>query len=209
VTDQYFSTEPTSADRRRDVTVTLAGRPLTLETSTGVFSAHGLDQGTAVLLRKATIPADISADDGDPRGVLLDLGCGWGPIAISLALECPNSRVIAVDVNERARELTASNAERAGVTVEVYSPEDAMAAVREAGGIRHMWSNPPVRIGKEALHALLSDWLSLLTPDGYADLVVSKNLGSDSLAGWLTGEGWTVDKLGSAKGFRVLEVSRS
>ncbi len=209
MTDQYFSTEPTSADRRRDVTVTLAGRPLTLETSTGVFSAHGLDQGTAVLLRKATIPADISADDGDPRGVLLDLGCGWGPIAISLALECPNSRVIAVDVNERARELTASNAERAGVTVEVYSPEDAMAAVREAGGIRHMWSNPPVRIGKEALHALLSDWLSLLTPDGYADLVVSKNLGSDSLAGWLTGEGWTVDKLGSAKGFRVLEVSRS
>lgn len=209
MTDHYFSTEPTSADRRRDVTVTLAGRPLTLETSTGVFSAHGLDQGTAVLLRKATIPADISADDGDPRGVLLDLGCGWGPIAISLALECPNSRVIAVDVNERARELTASNAERAGVTVEVYSPEDAMAAVREAGGIRHMWSNPPVRIGKEALHALLSDWLSLLTPDGYADLVVSKNLGSDSLAGWLTGEGWTVDKLGSAKGFRVLEVSRS
>jgi 16S rRNA G1207 methylase RsmC len=69
-----------------------------------------------------------------------------------------------------------------------------------------IWSNPPIRIGKPALHELLLTWLPRLAPGGTARLVVARNLGADSLAAWLAGEGWTVTREGSAKGFRVLSV---
>ena len=72
-----------------------------------------------------------------------------------------------------------------------------------------IWSNPPIRIGKQALHDLLLTWLPRLKPDGAAYLVVGKNLGADSLTAWLTSQDWPARKLASAKGFRVLKVQRS
>ena len=70
-----------------------------------------------------------------------------------------------------------------------------------------IWSNPPIRIGKDALHELLLLWLPRLKPDGVAWLVVGKNLGADSLAKWLTAQGWLTEKLASAKGFRILKTT--
>jgi 16S rRNA G1207 methylase RsmC len=71
-----------------------------------------------------------------------------------------------------------------------------------------IWSNPPIKVGKQELHDLLNRWLARLSPDGYAVLVVNKNLGSDSLANWLTELGWTVKRISSRQGFRVLTVKR-
>lgn len=162
-----------------------------------MFAYEGVDQGTRTLLLEAPPPAPDATE-------LLDLGCGYSPIALTLALRAPGARVWAVDVNERALALSRSNAEEAGFSnVVVCTPEEVPPTVRFDG----IWSNPPVRIGKRALHELLRTWLPRLSPGASAWLVVQRNLGSDSLAAWLGGAGWTVRRHVSRRGFRVLEVS--
>ena len=177
----------------------LAGRELEVVTAGGVFSANRLDLGTRVLLREAPPPP--------LTGNLLDLGCGWGPLALTLGLLSPAATVWAVDVNQRALELTAENARRAGLPrVRAVSPDGVPAGLRLDG----IWSNPPIRIGKAELHALLERWLPRLRPGAQAHLVVQRNLGADSLHAWLAGalEGRaTVERAGSAKGYRVLRVT--
>ena len=192
--EHYFDGTPTSDDRRRDVTTRIWDRDLVFTTSSGVFSQDGLDKATAVLLRNSTPPAG---------GVVLDLGCGWGPIACSLATT--PAEVWAVDVNERALELTRLNASRLGVEVQAVTPAEVPADVV----FDHIWSNPPIRVGKQALHDLLLQWLPRLAPGGTARLVVGKNLGSDSLQRWLVDQGWPTARIASEKGFRVLEVRRA
>ncbi|WP_347353859.1 methyltransferase [Intrasporangium sp.] len=198
--DHYFRADPAVPDERRQVHVTLDGHHLTVTTARGVYSPGRLDPGTGVLLR--------GAPDPSPTGDLLDLGCGWGPIALALGLRSPEARVWAVDVNRRALDLTRTNARSAGLrNVRCYEPGQVPADVRFAT----IWSNPPIHAGKPALHALLEQWLLRLTPDGRAHLVVQKHLGSDSLERWVNAQAWGLAcrRLSSAKGFRILQVSRS
>ncbi|WP_055426489.1 class I SAM-dependent methyltransferase [Bifidobacterium aesculapii] len=214
--EQYFSAEPSSKDVRRTMHVTLRDNAMDVETSNGVFSGSRVDLGTSVLLRRAPEPP--------AEGDLLDLGCGWGPVALALAKASPDARVWAVDVNERALDLTAANARRNGLgNVHVTATDAAGAplavqpsATCEALGDDVMfdaiWSNPPIRIGKEALHTLLMAWLPRLKEGGAAYLVVQRNLGSDSLIPWLAdalGDGYAVGKYASSKGFRIIEVLRN
>ena len=194
--DHYFTARPASADERRTLAVRLAGRDLQVTTAPGVFSPGRLDLGTQVLLRTVTDPPQ----DGD----LLDLGCGWGPVALTMALRSPRARVWAVDVNERALDLLTRTARRHDLAgVRPVTPDAVPADVRFAA----LWSNPPIRIGKPALHALLATWLPRLAPGGAAHLVVQRNLGADPLHRWLEEElAVPVERVASAKGFRVLRV---
>jgi 16S rRNA G1207 methylase RsmC len=194
--DHYFSGSPASAAGRHTVTVELAGSRRTVQVAAGVFSPERVDIGTAVLLAHAPDPPD--------RGALLDLGCGWGPIALTLGLLSPDADVYAVDVNERALDLLADNAASLGLQrVSACLPTQVPAEVRFAT----IWSNPPIRIGKAALHDLLRTWLPRLQPGGTAYLVVSKHLGADSLARWVEGDlGMPCTRLASSRGFRVLAV---
>lgn len=196
--DHYFSDQPSGPEIRRIISTRLFGREVELETANGVFSGDGLDLGTAVLLRTAPLPTG--------RLRILDLGCGYGPIALGLALARPEIVVDAVDVNERALALCRDNATRHQVRkrVRVLRPDEVPADV----AYDEIWSNPPIRIGKAALHELLLRWLPRLRPGGVARLVVARNLGADSLQPWLTDQGWPTVRIGSAKGFRVLEVRR-
>ncbi len=196
MTDHYFSAEPSSPLETAVVTAQVWGHDLRLESARGVFSHGRLDAGTAVLLREAGPPAS-----GD---TLLDLGCGYGALACALALARPAARVWAVDVNERALEMTRRNAEGAGVVTRVIAarPDDVPPHVRFDG----IWSNPPIRVGKPALHQILLRWLPRLAPGGEAVLVVGRNLGADSLQRWLRAQGFDCDRVASAKGFRVLHV---
>ncbi|MDR0284743.1 MAG: methyltransferase [Propionibacteriaceae bacterium] len=191
----YFVT-PAPDERRHDVPAVIWGRSYTFVSSAGVFSANRLDPGTSQLFRLTEPPPDRPAR-------FLDLGCGFGPIAVALADHCPSAAVDAVDVNARALELTTANARRAGVAdrLRTYTPD----AVPD-GLYDEIWSNPPIRIGKPALHDLLARWLARLAPTGHATLVVGKHLGADSLTTWLTSATWAVCRRGSAKGFRVLSV---
>jgi 16S rRNA G1207 methylase RsmC len=196
--EHYFSAEPTAPARRGRVEFSVGGRAYALTAASGVFSAGRLDPGTAVLLRKAELPS------GGNQGVLLDLGCGYGPIACVLAGAAPSATVYAVDVNARARELTAENAAALGLAVRVYEPDEMPGDVT----FDEIWSNPPTHVGKAELHALLERWLPRLAPDGVAWLVINKHLGGDSLHTWLVGLGWQVERIASQKGFRVLRVTR-
>lgn len=194
----YFET-PGSEQPRHQVRATIWGVEHEFVSAAGVFSAHRLDIGTQVLFRSTTPPPPETAR-------LLDLGCGFGPITIALATACPAAQVDAVDVNDLALALTAENARAHGLADRVRTARpDELPADADYDEI---WSNPPIRIGKQALHDLLSTWLPRLRPDGIAWLVVSKNLGADSLQAWLIDQGWTTERVASAKGFRVLRVSR-
>ena len=192
--DHYFSSSPRSDFTTRTIRVRLAGRDLDVVTAGGVFSPEHLDDGTRILLESVpTAPA---------TGHLLDLGAGWGPIAMSLALQSPDATVWAVDVNERAVELVRRNAERHGITnINAVLPDDVPADVRFAA----IWSNPPIRVGKQELHAMLAKWLPRLESDAAAWLVVAKHLGAESLQRWLGEElGLEVERAANSKGFRVL-----
>jgi 16S rRNA (guanine1207-N2)-methyltransferase len=199
--DHYFSASPESAARPRQIRVTLAGRTLELTTAAGVFSPDGVDRGTAALLRAVPAPA--------PDGDLLDVGCGWGPLAISMALHSPGARVWGVDVNERVLDLARANAQAAGASnVTVGLPDEVPADLR----FRTIWSNPPIRVGKDELHAILERWVPRLEVGGDAWLVVSKDLGGDTLQRWLRDtlpEGFSVERATTDKGFRVIRVHRS
>lgn len=196
-TGQYFDDDPTVASDPRPVEIALPDVSLTLTADRGVFSAEHLDAGTKLLLLESP---PLTADDA----TILDLGCGWGPIACVSAVRAPGARVWAVDVNTRARALTVANAAAidAADRITVAAPDDVADDVR----FDRILSNPPIRIGKAALHELLGQWLTRLTPTGRAHLVVQKHLGSDSLARWLEREGHRVDRLKSRAGFRILEV---
>lgn len=197
MSEHYFSTTPGADSRPRTVRLRMDGRVLELASDRSVFSADRLDPGTRVLLTEAPRPSG---------GVVLDLGCGYGPIACVTALRAPSALVWAVDVNERARDLTARNAAALGLAsrVRVGAPDD----VPDGLLFDEIWSNPPIRIGKPALHALLLRWLPRLQPGGTAWLVVAKNLGSDSLQRWLVEQGWDAVRHASVRGYRVLRVRR-
>jgi len=193
--DQYFEEHPDVGSDPVTVDVTLPDVAFTMTTDRGVFSRGHLDTATSMLLR-----ADLPLA---PTGDLLDLGCGAGPIAITMALRSPAATVWAVDVNERARALTRRNAERNGITnIQVAAPDDVPADVRFAT----IWSNPPIRIGKDALHTLLSTWLARLHGQGTAALVVQKHLGADSLQRWLGEHGHHTRRHSSKAGFRLLTI---
>jgi 16S rRNA (guanine1207-N2)-methyltransferase len=199
VTDHYFTARPASPDDLRPLAVRLADTDLQLVSARGVFSPDHVDQGTQVLLREVPDPP--------PEGDLLDLGCGWGPVALTLALRSPRARVWGVDVNERSLDLLRRNAATAGAeNVQAVLPDAVPADVRFAT----IWSNPPIRVGKVALHEMLQHWLPRLLPGASAYLVVQRNLGSDSLHRWLGDtlgpDGYEVARHASAKGFRVLSV---
>jgi 16S rRNA (guanine1207-N2)-methyltransferase len=198
--DHYFSAEPAAPAHRGEIEFTVAGRDYRLAVASGVFSAGRLDPGTAVLLRKAALPAAATT------GVFLDLGCGYGPIACVLASAAPRAHVWAVDVNSRARELTVENAASLGLAdrLRVAAPDD----VPDDVVFDEIWSNPPTHVGKAELHRLMERWLPRLAPGGDAWLVINRNLGGDSLHAWLVAGGWEVERVASQKGFRVLRVTR-
>jgi len=229
---QYFAEEPGAAHRPGTVHLVLPDMHLTLATDAGVFSPGRLDPGTRLLLEAAPPPP--------PEGDLLDLGTGYGPLALALAKRSPGARIWAVDVNRRALELCAGNAAAAGLvnvccvpaasadpdsaspdsaspdsaSPDSASPDSASpdSASPDSASLpasyQLIWSNPPIRIGKQALHSMLTTWLRRLAPGAAAYLVVQRNLGSDSLQRWLAGSGWDATRYAARAGYRVLEVRR-
>lgn len=203
MSSHYFSQEQDPLPSKlRSLSYSARGKDFKMNTADGVFSAKALDIATAILLDQVPQPP--------ATGTFLDLGCGWGPIAAALAVESPKASIWAVDVNPRALELAKKNlAAIGGADVVVLDEDEALEKADQDGThFDVIWSNPPVRIGKSALQQLLLRWLPKLSNDGVAYLVIGKNLGSDSLAKWLKSQGFNANRLGSKRGFRVLEVRK-
>ena len=198
--EHYFSETPGSDYKPKEISVVINGREVLVTTAGGVFSPDHIDQGTNVLL--------THLDEAPAGGNILDIGCGWGPIALSLASASPKATIWAVDVNQRSLELTAANAKRLGLSnVKCVTPEEVPADLEFSG----VWSNPPIRVGKDVLHEILLTWLPKLQEHAEAYLVVQKNLGADSLHRWLEAElpeNFSTVRVDTAKSFRVLRVKR-
>ena len=203
--EHYFSSAPGSDLKLRQITVKIAGAIREVTTANAIFSPEHIDTGTKVLMREAPLPSG--------GGDVLDLGCGWGPISLHLALADPSATVWAVDVNERALELVRMNATRLGLTnINAVLPADVPDTLTFAG----IWSNPPIRVGKSELHSMLERWLPRLAPGTDAWLVVQRNLGSDSLHRWLAEEfpgagrpgALEVSRYATDKGFRILQAHK-
>jgi len=198
--EHYFASSPESELKLRTIHARIAGKPYELTTSNGIFSPEHIDTGTQVLL--ANVPAP------PPGGNVLDLGCGWGPIALTLAVESPRSTVWAVDVNERALDLVRRNAEIVGVTnINAVTPDQ----VPDDVVFTTIWSNPPIRVGKNELHGLLEKWLPRLDAGSDGWLVVQRNLGSDSLHRWMQAtfpEDFTFVRTATNKGYRVIRARK-
>ena len=195
--EHYFSADPSAPAKLTEVEIEVGGQVLKLSASSGTFSSERLDPGTRVLLGLWELfPTD---------GIVLDLGCGWGPIGLSIAKLQPATEVIGVDVNQRSVELANANAKRNGLAnFSVCLDKDLDANLE----IDHIWSNPPIRIGKENLHDLLRNYMSRLKPTGDAYLVVQKQLGAESLQRWIAQQ-WPereVTKVENSKGFRVIRI---
>ena len=199
--DHYFSQEPSSPLKAKAIQIPVAGELVDVTTASGTFSPTQLDFGTEVLIEQM----DLAPASGN----LLDLGCGWGPIALNLGKLRPDTKVWAVDVNTRSVELTQANAKSLGISnITALLPDQVPADLRFSG----IWSNPPIRIGKKELHELLLLWLPRLEAGGEAYLVVQKNLGSDSLQKWLTEElasDFEVSRYTSIKTYRVLKIKKN
>jgi 16S rRNA G1207 methylase RsmC len=190
--EHYFTADPSVPFERVPLIAEVWGRELALTSGSGVFAQGRLDIGTSVLFRETEPPAP---------GRILDLGCGYGVIGLAIASQVPDAQVVGVDVNERAVLLANENAASLGLrNYRAATPEGAVGEYDE------IWSNPPIRIGKQALHDLLLTWLPRLVPGGRAVMVVGKNLGGDSLQRWMTEQGYPTERIASAKGFRVLET---
>ena len=198
--EHYFSETPGSDYKPKEISVVINGHEVLVITAGGVFSPDHIDQGTNVLL--------THLDEAPAGGNILDIGCGWGPIALSLASASPKATIWAVDVNQRSLELTAANAKRLGLSnIKCVTPEDVPAELEFSG----IWSNPPIRVGKDMLHEILLTWLPRLQDQAEAYLVVQKNLGADSLHRWLEAElpeNFSTVRVDTAKSFRVLRVKR-
>jgi 16S rRNA (guanine1207-N2)-methyltransferase len=198
--EHYFSKDPKGPLKLKSIQIPIAGVLQQVSTASGTFSPQQLDVGTQVLIDQMELVPKT--------GHVLDLGCGWGPIALNLAKHSPKATVWAVDVNSRSLELTSKNAQDLALTnVKTAYPDDVPAEIVFSG----IWSNPPIRIGKKELHELLLRWLPRLEKNGEAYLVVQKNLGSDSLQKWLSEEladGFEVSRHTSVKTYRVIKVKK-
>ena len=193
---QYFDDDPEVASDPITIDVSLPDTAFTLRTDRGVFARGQLDTGTSMLLRSADVPLAST-------GHLLDLGCGAGPIALTMARRSPDATVWAIDVNRRALELCRANARANGLAnIRACEPDEVPSEIRFAS----IWSNPPIRVGKAALHDLLLRWLTRLADDGTCTLVVQKHLGADSLQRWLAAQGYPTHRIASKAGFRLFGV---
>lgn len=193
--NQYFERDPSCKSREKEICVNLGGKQRSVITDCGVFSASGMDKGTALLLSSSPTPPPFSK--------VMDLGSGWGAISLDLALRSPLCEIWALEINERAKKLCKKNAERLAIkNIRIVEERE------EGPDFDFIYSNPPVRIGKKAMRSLISSCMARLREGGKAYMVVNRHLGSDSLMAWMKEEGWKVRKIKSSKGYRVIEVCK-
>lgn len=195
MSDHYFEAEPRSASRRRVVEETVRGVTMRLATDNGVFSKNGLDPGSRLMIESAEIR---------PGARVLDLGCGYGPVGIAIALIAPSALVWMVDINERAIALARANIEANQLSERCHAwRSDGVAALPEELAFQAVLLNPPIRAGKSTVQRLFRDASRRLTGDGRLYTVVRKQQGADSVFRYLIDLYGNATVVAKAKGYRV------
>ena len=190
--DHYFSARPQSRHRYAEASYEYRGCALTFTTDAGVFSRGEIDFGTDVLLR--ALPQEVG-------GRVLDLGCGWGAVGVSVGKRYPDARILMTDVNERALELASANARSNGVAAETRI-SDGFAAVD--GGFDYILTNPPIRAGKQVIYRMFSDAAAHLTAEGRLYFVIRKQQGAESALKYVQTVYRAADVIEKSGGFWVI-----
>ena len=194
--DQYYTAEPSSASRPVETNFAFRGRELRFTTDAGVFSKGELDQGTRILL-------DALPDLGG-AGTLLDLGCGWGAIGVSLASAYAGLQVTMADVNRRAVGLAGANAAANGVADRCRAVESDGFAALQGERFDAVVTNPPIRAGKATIYQMFADAKEHLNSGGSLYLVIRKQQGAESCIKYLKTLYAQVEKLDRSAGFWVI-----
>ena len=194
--DHYYTRNPASESRPVDCEYTYRGIKLTFRTDAGVFSKGEVDTGTDLLLK--ALPEEMG-------GEILDLGCGWGVIGISVARKWPEAKVTLADVNLRALELSRENAKKNRADV-ICAESDGMAAF-EGRMFDAVITNPPIRAGKQVIYKMFADAAKCLKPGGALYLVIRKQQGAESCMKYLETIFGSVEKVSKSGGFWVIRAS--
>ncbi|MRX72554.1 methyltransferase [Bacillus lacus] len=200
MSDHYYSEKPSVKSERKTWEFTLRGKPFVFQSDRGVFSKNEVDFGSRLLIESFIFP--------DAEGDLLDVGCGYGPIGISLAAEFPDSLIEMVDINERAIQLAKDNAEKNNIrNVRIYQSN----LLEQTAGKKYaaILSNPPIRAGKKVVHEIFEKSFHQLHPRGELWIVIQKKQGAPSALDKLNdlfGEAEVVNK---DKGYFIIKAKKS
>lgn len=187
----YYAENPDAEHDIHDLRVQLLGEDFHFYTDAGVFSKKMIDYGSQALLSVLNFSAGQS---------LLDLGCGYGPLGISLA-KVQNLKVTMVDINQRALELAQKNAKRNGVEVDTYQ-SNIYDQVK--GQFDQIISNPPIRAGKRVVHDILEGAYDHLKPGGSLTTVIQKKQGAPSAKAKMAQVFGNVEVVKKDKGYYIL-----
>lgn len=200
MSDHYYSEKPTVKSDRYKITETILGKVYEFFVDRGVFSKGGLDFGTRLLLESI----DLSSTDGP----VADVGCGWGAIGIVLADEYSNRKIVMVDINERAVELSHVNAQKNGVeNVQIFQ-NDLLSGFEE-NGFSVIVTNPPIRAGKKVVFQLYEQASETLIPGGEIWVVIQKKQGAPSTKKKLEELGFDVQVVNKSKGYYIFKGIKS
>ena len=197
--EPYWTERPRSRSTPGERRFLYRGELLRFVVDAGVFSSHGLDPGTALLIENLRV---------DPTDRVLDLGCGWGPVGVAAARSALRGHVVLTEVNRRAARLARRNLDRNGVAnAEVRVGPFFEPVTGESFDV--IVTNPPYRLGRESILRLLEDAPRHLSPTGRLVLVGKGSQGIRFYQGWLETH-WPgeVEVLGRGSGYRVIEARR-
>ena len=190
--DHYYSADPASGHKYQTAEWTYRGHALRFTTDAGVFSKGEVDYGTQVLLK--ALPEEMN-------GRILDLGCGWGAVGVSVGKIHPGCDIMMSDVNRRALELSEKNAKANGVSVQIME-SDGLENV--PGYFDYIITNPPIRAGKQVIYKMFSDSAKKLAANGQLYLVIRKQQGAESALKYLKTIFSEVDTIEKNGGFWVI-----
>lgn len=198
--DHYYSKNPTVKSDPKEWQVTIRDHRLRFKTDAGVFSKGELDFGSRLLAESFVLP--------EVEGDLLDVGCGYGPIGLSIAASFPDRNIHMVDVNERAMALAKDNAALNDIkNVEIY-PSDALSAVSKQD-FAAVLTNPPIRAGKETVFRIYDGAFSKLKAGGELWVVIQKKQGAPSTSAHLMELFGNVETVEKKKGYFILKSRKS
>ncbi|QKS69690.1 class I SAM-dependent methyltransferase [Paenalkalicoccus suaedae] len=199
MSDHYYSKTPSTTSERKQIKETIRDRTYTFTVDRGVFSRGGLDFGSRLLIETMEEPA--------VKGPIMDVGCGWGPIGISLSKEFSGRLIELVDVNERSVSLAKENAMANKADVRVY--ENNLLDGVEKESVAAVISNPPIRAGKQTIFALYEQAYDVLLPGGELWIVIQKKQGAASTLTKLEDLGFDVTTKAKSKGYFIYHAKKS